>query len=102
MADPFTDLPDLAVKETETGFFGTPSTCASAARRSRCSGSPLRFGGTSVHGRGPVDPTVDVACDVVFTEDANGGHQQSLRISDDTGPSAGWVKVGHCQQTASD
>lgn len=54
----------------------------------------LYLTGTAVQGTGPVGPSVQITWTVVFKEAAKGNYKQFLKITDDTGSSTGFDRVG--------
>lgn len=54
----------------------------------------LYLSGTSVLGTGPLGPSVQITWTVVFKEAAKGNYKQFLKITDDTGSSTGFDRVG--------
>ena len=55
----------------------------------------LRLAGSSVHGHGPTDPTVDLTWELVFKQPAAGrAYDQYVQITDDSGTSTSDDRVG--------
>jgi hypothetical protein len=54
----------------------------------------LHLSGTAALGSGPLGPSVQITWTVVFKEAAKGSYKQFLKITDDTGSSTGFDRVG--------